>query len=95
MGIYKLSDEAEADLIRIHQHGVQHYGEQQADQYFRAFFERFEKLTEQPYLYSAVDHIRKGYRRSVCGADSVYYRIAGDDIEIMAIIGRQDTGEWL
>jgi toxin ParE1/3/4 len=40
--------------------------------------------------YQAVDEIRKGYRRSVCGVDSIYYRIKGDDVEIMAIIGQQD-----
>ena len=95
MGRYKLSENAEADLIRIHQHGQRRYSEEQADQYFRAFFERFEKIAEQPHLYSAVDHIREGYRRSVCGADSIYCRIAGDDVEIMAIIGQQDTGKWL
>lgn len=95
MGTYKLSDEAEADLIRIHQHGVRHYGEQKADQYFYAFFERFEKLAKNPHFYPAVDHIREDYRRSVCGVDNIYYRIEGDKIEIMAIIGRQNTDEWL
>ena len=34
MGNYKLSQEAEADLIRIHQWGVEKYGEAQADEYY-------------------------------------------------------------
>jgi toxin ParE1/3/4 len=46
-------------------------------------------------LYPAVDDIREGYRRSVCGVDSIYYRIEGETVEIMAIIGRQDVEEWL
>lgn len=71
MGIYKLSEDAKADLIRIHQHGVREYGEIQADKYYSAFFNRFEELAEQPYLYQGVDHIREGYRRSVCGVDSI------------------------
>ncbi|GJL83072.1 MAG: hypothetical protein DHS20C01_27060 [marine bacterium B5-7] len=58
-------------------------------------FERFEQLAEKPLLYQAVDEYRKGYRRSVCGVDSIYYRIDGDTVEIMAIIGRQDADEWL
>ncbi len=43
MGSYKLTDEAEADLIRIHQWGVRHHGEEQADRYFAAFFDHFGK----------------------------------------------------
>ena len=93
MGAYKLSKAAEADLIRIHHYGVRNYGEVQAERYFRTFFDRFEELATQPYLYPAVDYIREGYRRSVCGKDNIYYRITGDNIEIMAIIGRQNPKE--
>ncbi|MCK5191044.1 MAG: type II toxin-antitoxin system RelE/ParE family toxin [Methylococcales bacterium] len=95
MGNYKLSEDAEADLIRIHQRGVREHGEAQADKYYNAFFDRFEQLAEQPYLYQAVDYIREGYRRSVCGVDSIYYRINGDSVEIMNILGQQDTDEAL
>ncbi len=95
MESYRLTDEAEADLIRIHQWGVRNHGEAQADRYYNAFFERFEQLAKQPLLYPVVDNIRKGYRRCVCGADSIYYRINGETVEIMAIIGQQDANEWL
>jgi toxin ParE1/3/4 len=46
-------------------------------------------------LYPAADEIREGYRRSVCGVDTIYYRVVDDAVEIMAIIGRQDTVDWL
>ena len=59
------------------------------------FFRHFEQLAAQPLLYPAVDGIRDGYRRSLCGRDSVYYRVKADTIEIMAIIGRQDLEKWL
>lgn len=62
MGNYKLSENAKADLIRIHQYGVREFGEAQADKYFYAFFDRFELISKQPYLYQAVDYIRPGYR---------------------------------
>lgn len=94
MGIYRLSKEAEADLIRIHQWGVRNHGEARADQYFAAFFDHFEQLAELPLLHP-VSEIREGYRRSVCGKDSVFYRIDSGTIEIMAVIGRQDFGLWL
>jgi len=90
MGNYKLSEDAKNDLIRIHQYGVIKHGEAQADKYYFAFFDCFEKIAEQPYLYQAVDHIRSGYRHSVCGIDTIYYRIKGDTVEIMNVLGRQD-----
>jgi len=71
------------------------YGEVQADKYINEFFDRLEQLAEQPLLYPAVEEIRPGYRRSVCGVDSVYYRISsGNTVEIMAIIGHQDPDGW-
>ncbi len=95
MGNYKLTEDAQADLIRIHQHGVKEHGEVQADKYYFAFFDRFEQLAKQPYLYQSVDDIRKGYRQSVCGVDTIYYRVVDDTVEIMNILGRQNRDEWL
>jgi toxin ParE1/3/4 len=69
---YKLTAEAKADLNRIWQYGLEHYGEEQADKYYNAFFDRFAQLAEQPFLYPLIDHIRQGYRLSVCGVDSIY-----------------------
>ena len=93
MGHYKLTEDAKADLIRIHQYGVLKFGEAQADKYFMAFFDQFKLIADQPYLFPSVDFIRKGYRRSVCGADSIYFRIENNTVEIMSIIGRQDLDE--
>ena len=90
MATYKLSKEAEKDLIRIHQYGVINHGEAKADKYYFALFDRFEKIAEQPYLYQSVDHIREGYRHSICGIDTIYYRIEEDVVKIMNILGKQD-----
>ena len=95
MGNYRLAENAKEDLKRIYSRGLQEYGEGQAAKYYNAFFDRFEQLAEQPLLYPAVDDIRAGYRRSVCGADSIYYRIDGETVEIMAVIGQQDIDTWL
>ena len=53
-----------------------------ADKYLMAFFDQIELIANQPYLFPSVDFIRKGYRRSICGADSIYYRIENDTVEI-------------
>lgn len=87
---YRLSIEAENDLIRIHQYGVQRFGMRQADKYFNTFFDYFDAIAKQPFSFEAVDFIKPGYRRCVCGSDSIFYRVMNDVVEIMTIIGRQD-----
>lgn len=95
MGIYRLTEDAKSDLMRIYSRGLREYGEVQADRYYNDFFDRFEQLAEQPLSYPAIDDIRAGYRRSVCGTDSIYYRVQGETVEIMAIIGQQDLDNRL
>ena len=90
MAKYRLSNEAKDDLIRIHHYGVKKFGMIQADKYFGAFFEYFDIITQRPFSFESVDFIKKGYRRCVCGSDSIYYRLNDDTVEIMAIVGRQD-----
>jgi toxin ParE1/3/4 len=87
---YKLSYVAKEDLIRIHHYGIKKFGMTQADKYYDSFFEYFNIISEQPFSFESVDYIKSGYRRCVCGSDSIYYRINNDIVEIMAIIGKQD-----
>ena len=95
MAKYRLSNQAKEDLIRIHQYGIKKFGMIQADKYFESFFEHFEIITQQPFSFKAVDHIRKDYRRCVCGVDSIYFKVNEKTVDIIAIIGRQDLNELL
>jgi toxin ParE1/3/4 len=88
---YRLSEEAKSDLIGVHQFGVRKFGEAQADEYFWQIIQRLDVLAESPLLYQEVPEIRKGYRRSVYGVHSIYYRLDGEDVEVMAILRSQDT----
>lgn len=90
MGKYRLSNEAQKDLIRIHQYGLIKFGEIQADKYFYALFDCFDRIATNPLSFESVDYIKKGYRRCVCGVDSIYYKINNGIVEIMSIIGRQN-----
>ena len=90
MANYIISNVAKKDLIRIHQYGVENFGMKRADVYFNSFFDHFKIITQRPFSFESVDSIKEGYRRCVCGSDSIYYKINNDTIEIMAIIGRQD-----
>jgi len=87
---YRLSNVAKEDLIRIYQYGVKQFGVTQADKYFDSFFDYFDIIAQQPFSFESVDYIKLGYRRCVCGSDSIYFKVNNDIIEIMAIVGRQD-----
>lgn len=95
MAKYRLSNEAKEDLIRIHHYGVDRFGMAQADKYFDSFFTYFDIIAQQPFSFESVDYIKKGFRRCVCGSDSIYYKLNNDIVEIMAIIGRQDLNTIL
>jgi len=92
---YKLSNVAKEDLIRIHQFGVKRFGMTQADKYFDTFFDYFEIIADRPFAFESVDYIRIGYRRCVCGSDSIYFKVSDDIVEIMAIVGQQDLDNAL
>jgi toxin ParE1/3/4 len=90
MASYKVSKEAKEDLIRIHQYGMRKFGVVQADKYFDSFFEYFNIIAKNPLSFESVDYLKKGYRRCVCGTDSIFFKVNEDVVEIMAIVGRQD-----
>lgn len=95
MSKYRLSNEAVEDLIRIHHYGVEKFGMNQADKYFESFFDYFAIIAQRPLTFESVEYIKKGYRRCVCGSDSIYFKINDDVVEIMAIIGKQDAINFL
>ncbi|MDC6389582.1 type II toxin-antitoxin system RelE/ParE family toxin [Maribacter sp. PR1] len=95
MAEFRISNTAREDLIRIHHYGVKKFGITQADKYFESFFEYFEIISERPFSFESVDFIKKGYRRCVCGSDSIFFKVNEDIVEIMTTIGRQDLNNIL
>ncbi len=95
MANFKLTNEAKADLIRIHHYGVEKFGVTQADNYFDLLFKCFDMIAQRPFSFESVDYIKQGYRRCVCGSDSIFYKINNGVVEIMAIIGRRDLNSIL
>lgn len=89
MESYRLSPKAEDDLYHIWLFGLEQFGVAQADRYYLGLIAHFSKLTQAPLQYPSVDHIQQGYRRSIFGSHSIYYRIQPHFIEIMRIIGHE------
>ena len=83
---------AEDDLRDLYRFGFFNWGEQTADEYRDALLEHFNLLCENPFMFQAVDDIQEGYRRSVCKAHAIYYRVFDAHVEIMAVVKHQDFG---
>ena len=95
VGRYRLSKAAEEDLIGIALFGDEHFGLAQSNRYRDQLQRRFAALAEQPLHYPAVNHLREGYRRSVCGVHSIFFRIDGKVVEIIRILKNQDLQKQL
>ena len=85
-----LTREAKEDLWRIYEYGVSRFGITQAEKYFNMMHDCFKRIASNPYLFPEVLRLKNAHRYCVCGADTIYYNIIGDKIEIVTIIGRQD-----
>lgn len=87
---YRLTLAAKDDLINIAQYGDANYGIEASNRYRDKLEARFQELVKHPLRYNAVNYIREGYRRSVCGAHSIYYVMHEDGVLIVRVLGRQD-----
>ena len=87
---YKLSFEAEEDIIRIFEYGLGRFGLLQANKYYEMLFDCFSKIASNPFLFPVVSNYKNGERYCVCGVDTIYCNIKADTIEIITIIGTQD-----
>lgn len=87
---YKLSIEAEDDIIRIFEYGLRQFGVLQAVKYYDKLFECFNKIASNPFMFPVNTNYKKIDRYCVCGVDTIYYNIKGVQIDIVTIIGRQN-----
>lgn len=90
MGNYELSGPAKADLSRLYTYGILSFGEKLADEYYGGIIARFARIGDMPKLYPAVGDIKEGYRRSVFGSHSIYYKLADAHVKIIRILSRED-----
>lgn len=91
MSEYQLSQAADDDLLQIALYGFENFGAAQSERYRDKLEKQFSIIADNPLSYASVDHIRAGYRRSVCGSHSIYYVVENQNILIVRILRRQDT----
>lgn len=87
---YHLSEAADADLERLYEWGIDRFGLDAADRYYDGLIARFTEIAAGPLLWQEVRHIRAGYRRSVYGSHSIYYRVQDSGVLIVRVLGREN-----
>ena len=86
---YDVTEEAKEDLFRIYEYGIGQFGLAQADKYFEMLHECFRKIASNPFMFPK-DFNHSGIDRyCVCGVDTIYFNVKGDNVEIITIVGRQ------
>jgi toxin ParE1/3/4 len=83
---YRLSRLAEADLASIWEYSVAHWGIGQAEIYIRDLQHAIETTAANPHLGRACDEIRASYFKRGIGSHIMFYRLAGQLIEVVRIL---------
>jgi toxin ParE1/3/4 len=87
---YKLSLEAEEDIIRIFEYGFYRFGINQTNSNYDMLFEYFDTIASDPFMFPETIQNNRKYRFCVCGVETIYYKINETEIEIITIIGKQN-----
>ncbi len=88
---FSLTILAQQDILRIYKYGVENFGFGQAEKYYLSLYECFERISERPYSFKSIGHLKSGFRKCVSGADTIYFLVEEDDSVLnTAILGKQD-----
>ena len=78
------------DLNKIYNYGFNKFGETKEDKYLNQFYDKFDRIEENPLVFPEAINYRGVDRFCVSGVDKIYFNILDSEIEIITIIGRQD-----
>ena len=81
-----LSPVAAADIENIQDYTIAEWSEQQAHRYLSALFIRFRWLSDNPEIGLRRDDIKDGYRSFPEGKHIIFYRVMGNDIEVLGVV---------
>lgn len=91
----QLTNAADRDLEQILEYGLDQFGLDQALDYFDRLQVHLRRLADNPHHFQRMDHVRAGYRRSVFGVHSIYFRIEADCLLVVRVLRSQQPGPAL
>ena len=90
MAEYALTETARADIKQVLRYGARQFGLEQAHRYQQKMKQHFARIAEHPLHYQACEGIVSHYRRSAFRSHVIYYRIEGNGILIVRVLGAQE-----
>ncbi|MBI1920182.1 MAG: type II toxin-antitoxin system RelE/ParE family toxin [Geobacter sp.] len=91
MPTFALTNKAIADLKDIGRYTLEHWGREQRNLYLTMLDASFQQLAANPLTGKDCSDIRIDYRKFNAGSHVIFYRQAGDTLEIVRILhGRMD-----
>ena len=96
VGDYRLSQNADRDVIDIYHFSVDYFGESQAERYVAGLEEQLQMLAERPLFGRDNGHVKPNIRRAEYKSHSIYYQTQTRGIFILRILHqRMDPVRWL
>jgi toxin ParE1/3/4 len=86
MAGFFLSGKAKADVKEIGHYTQQRWGVEQRNRYLGELDACFQKIGANPTLGNSAEAIRAGYRRIREGSHLVFFRKAGNEVEIVRVL---------
>ncbi len=83
---YRISAEAIADLEKIWLYTLHRWSREQADRYYKLIMDEIKFVIENFDLCRKVDFIRTGYRMSKVKSHLIFFKKAGEYVEIIRIL---------
>ncbi|MEG3617475.1 type II toxin-antitoxin system RelE/ParE family toxin [Magnetovibrio sp. PR-2] len=85
MVVFKLSDQAKADLRQIGEYTLENFGAEQKAKYAEILKHHFRQLAQHPESGQVRDDWKENYRSFPAGRHMIVYRITDGGIEIVGI----------
>ncbi len=86
MAGFFLSGKAKADVKEIGRYTQQRWGVEQRNRYLGELDACFQRIGANPTLGNSAEAIRAGYRRIREGSHVVFFRKAGNEVEIVRVL---------
>ena len=90
---YRLSEDADSDIVRLYADGVHQFELAQADSYHDALFDMFDLLAANPQMARERANFSPPVRVHRFQSHVIIYQIEGDDILIIRV--RHGREDWL
>jgi toxin ParE1/3/4 len=74
------------DLDQIWDYTAGRWDVDQADSYLRELEHAFHRIGNNPMIGRGCDEVRPGYRKHSVASHTVYYRLAGPEVEVVRIL---------